>query len=241
MKRLLIPIVVGLLAGLGGGSGYAYMRASAKFAADSAFLADSLKKFPPDSSHSKSDTEAKESLSANDALADSLETAIATDSGARASSSVDSTGGAAKAPPVAGTHAPPRASGSMAPTTPTAPPATAGKSPSAKPDAPGVAGNTANTGKVSQAQSVASIVTDARDAANRTQLPQQRLAKIFATMPAKDAARVLEQMNDADIREIMALMSDRQAAAIMSVLPPARAAAITGVRAKASGEKGTPK
>lgn len=49
MKQLLIPIVVGVLAGLGGGSGYAYMRASAKFVADSAQLAERAKHAPGDS------------------------------------------------------------------------------------------------------------------------------------------------------------------------------------------------
>lgn len=34
MKAMLIPIAIGLLAGLGGGSGYAYMKAAATFAAD---------------------------------------------------------------------------------------------------------------------------------------------------------------------------------------------------------------
>ena len=47
MKQLIIPIVIGLLAGLGGGTGYSYMKTSAKYTADSTHLADSLKAHPP--------------------------------------------------------------------------------------------------------------------------------------------------------------------------------------------------
>ena len=47
MKLLIIPIVIALLAGIGGGSGYAYMRASKSFVVDSAQRADSLKAHPP--------------------------------------------------------------------------------------------------------------------------------------------------------------------------------------------------
>ena len=55
MKQLIIPIVIGLLAGLGGGTGYSYMKTSAKYTADSTHLADSLKAHPPaDSTHADS-------------------------------------------------------------------------------------------------------------------------------------------------------------------------------------------
>ena len=47
MKPMIIPIAIGLLAGLGGGSGYAYMKASAKYVKDSTHVADSLKAHPP--------------------------------------------------------------------------------------------------------------------------------------------------------------------------------------------------
>ena len=47
MKQLIIPIAIGLLAGLGGGSGYAYMKASAQYVKDSTHVADSLKAHPP--------------------------------------------------------------------------------------------------------------------------------------------------------------------------------------------------
>ena len=42
MKQLIIPIAIGLLAGLGGGTGYSYMKTSAKNTADPTHVADSL-------------------------------------------------------------------------------------------------------------------------------------------------------------------------------------------------------
>jgi hypothetical protein len=42
MKATIIPIAIGLLAGLGGGSGYAYMRIASRYTADSTRMANSL-------------------------------------------------------------------------------------------------------------------------------------------------------------------------------------------------------
>ena len=47
MKQLLIPVLIAVLAGVGGGSGFAYMRSAKAFVADSIQLADSLKAHPP--------------------------------------------------------------------------------------------------------------------------------------------------------------------------------------------------
>ena len=62
------------------------------------------------------------------------------------------------------------------------------------------------------------------------QAEQQKLAKIFSTMSAKDAARVLAQMSDADVQVILGKLSDRQAAAILTSLPPQRAATLSASR-----------
>lgn len=59
-----------------------------------------------------------------------------------------------------------------------------------------------------------------------TRIQQDRLAKLFAAMPAKDAARVLEQMDDAEIETVLSYLRDRQAAAILGSLPTERAAGI---------------
>lgn len=68
-----------------------------------------------------------------------------------------------------------------------------------------------------------------------TQAHQQRLAKIFATMGAKDASRVLTQMSDHDVGIILGLLTDRQAAAILTNLPAPRAAALSQVQLRRTG------
>ncbi len=68
-----------------------------------------------------------------------------------------------------------------------------------------------------------------------TQAHQRRLAKIFATMGAKDASRVLTQMSDHDVSIILGLLTDRQAAAILTNLPAPRAAALSQVQLRRTG------
>ena len=63
MKKLLIPVVIAVLAGLGGGSGFSYMKVAKKFVADSIQLADSLKAHPP------ADSTAHDTTAASDAAA----------------------------------------------------------------------------------------------------------------------------------------------------------------------------
>ena len=64
---------------------------------------------------------------------------------------------------------------------------------------------------------------------------QKRLAKIFATMGAKDAARVLGQMTDHDVSVILNLLRDRQAAAILINLPAPRAAVLSQMQPRRVG------
>lgn len=71
--------------------------------------------------------------------------------------------------------------------------------------------------------------------AAETDAHQRRLAKIFATMSAKDASRVLTQMNDHDVGIILGLLSNRQAAAILTNLPAPRAAALSQVQPRRGG------
>jgi hypothetical protein len=216
MKQLILPIVIGLLAGLGGGSGYAYMKASAKFVADSTKYAE---KAAADSA--ARDSVVKDSLARlappaphDDALANPLTPAdsirallAARDAlqGAGAPHVTPSTAkhGDATKPPAAGGHDDHA-------------PAPAGKG--AAPAAPKAAPTTPET---------VVAVQGAREEALLDPIPEQRLAKIFAAMPAKEAAKVLDQMSDKDVRAILGMMNDRQAAAILPLLPPGRAAAIT--------------
>ena len=228
MKQLIIPIVIGLLAGIGGGTGYSYMKASSKYVADSTHLADSLKAHPP----------------ADSTQADSTHGDAAHDRGpvdSASSHGMDSPGShepevpmtpadsirmveASRRDPKAAAHAP--ATPSLKTSTPSL---TDAKLTDAKPTDANPADAEA------RAASAAAVVKGARDAAMQTQLPEQRLAKIFSAMAAKDAAKVLDQMTDSDVRTILGMMSDRQAAAVLTSMTATRAAAITKGSSKAPG------
>jgi hypothetical protein len=72
-------------------------------------------------------------------------------------------------------------------------------------------------------------------AADEPKMEPARLAKVFASMQAREAARVLEHLNDSEIQVILAGVGNREAAAILSNLTPERAAVIS--RAVISGER----
>lgn len=219
MKQLIIPIVIGILAGLGGGTGYSYMKTSAKYTADSTHVADSLKAHPPaDSTHA-------DSTHADSTHTDSTHAEASPDD-ALAHDSVP-TNSAAHGMDLPGTHeaAPP-----MTPADSIRVLDAARRNLKAVPEKP-APGNAVDT----HATSAATVVKAARDAALNTALPEQRLAKIFSAMAAKDAAKVLDQMTDGDVRTILGMMSDRQAAAILTSMTATRAAAITKGGSKAPG------
>lgn len=236
MKQLLIPIVIGVLAGLGGGSGYAYVRASAKYAVDSARIADSLKVLPVDSAAAHADRDGRDvpladSVVADSAVlsepmtpADSLRALAAAREALKSASgkpnSVSQGMAAAKAAEKTADKVTEKSKLTAAP----AATSTTGSTPSV-PEVRPLAGTVqaANTVKV------------ARDEALQTALPEQRLAKIFGAMAAKDAAKVMDQMTDQDVRAILARMNDRQAAAILAAFPAARAASITKGAVKSTG------
>ncbi|MDQ8166461.1 MAG: hypothetical protein P3B76_00895 [Gemmatimonadota bacterium] len=228
MKQLIIPIVIGLLAGLGGGTGYSYMRTAAKYVADSTHLADSLKANPP------ADSAAAEGEHGAPAAHDST----ATDSTGHGMDLPGNHEAAAPMTPAdsiraldAARHDAAPAADHAAPAKPAAKPAA---TPAAKPDAKPAAAAPAVTPKANTT-AAAATVKDASNAVMQTALPEQRLAKIFSAMAAKDAAKVLEQMTDTDVRTILGMMSDRQAAAILSTFSASRAAAISRGTGKAPG------
>lgn len=220
MKKLLIPVLIAVFAGVGGGSGFAYVRASKTYVADSTRIADSLKAHPPaahdSSAHDSSAVAATAHAAADSGVAVEHVPMTPADSiraleAARASLN-SATRNAPKALPDSATPA-------HAPTsTPPAPKAGEHAAPAAhtEPSKPGAA-----------TASAATLIRDARNDAMNTPLPEQRLAKIFAAMSPKDAAKVMDQMPDADVRQILALMSDRSAAAVLSQFSPTRAATIT--------------
>jgi hypothetical protein len=228
MKQLIIPIVIGLLAGLGGGTGYSYMRTAAKYVADSTHLADSLKANPP----------------ADSAAADGEHGAPA----AHDSTATDSTGhgmdlpgnheAAAPMTPADSIRALDAARHDAAPAADHAAPAKPAAKPAAKPEAKAEAKPAAAPPAVNPKANTTAAAATVKDASNsgmQTALPEQRLAKIFSAMAAKDAAKVLEQMTDSDVRSILGMMSDRQAAAILSTFSASRAAAISRGTGKAPG------
>jgi hypothetical protein len=191
MKQLIIPIAIGLLAGLGGGSGYAYMKASAKYVKDSTHVADSLKAHPPADSTESADHADSSHAPAVDSAAHAAPMTPA-DSLRALEAARLSLKDATKGVPNAADHATPATEKASAPPAKVAP----APAPTAAPAA-------------------------------STTMPEQRLAKIFGAMQAKDAAKVLEQMTDSDVRAILGVMSDKQAAAILTTFPAPRAAAIT--------------
>ena len=245
MKQLIIPIAIGLLAGLGGGTGYSYMKTSAKYTADSTHLADSLKAHPPaDSTHAdSSEAEASHGDASHGEAA--AHDSVPADSAAHGMDAPGAHEAPAPMTPadsirlldaarrglksVSATPAPGRAVDTHAAPTKAAPAPDAHATPSLKSQT-----QTATDAKSSTA-SAANVVKGARDAAMNTALPEQRLAKIFSAMAAKDAAKVLDQMTDGDVRAILSMMNDRQAAAILTSMSASRAASISKGGNKAPG------
>lgn len=239
MKRLIIPIVVALLAGIGGGSGYAYMHTSPIVAADSAAhdstAHDSTAaKGAHDSAGAAKDAAIVDSMHAADSAASTDTTSHAEAVPMTPADSIRALQTArttlkAEGKPAAHGEAPVGASRALIP-------------PGAKPVDVKPAAKTAEA-KAADAkalpatstQQAAELVRSARNEALNTALPEQRLAKIFGAMQAKDAAKVLEQMTDSDIRAILGLMGDRQAAAIIATFPAQRAATIARGGSRAPG------
>jgi hypothetical protein len=214
MLRLIMPFALGLLVGLGGTSALAVTRAK-----DAARHAVPVKP-ASDSTHADS-TQVGEHAAV-----------------AAATPAPDTTHAAAPADSAYGapTPAPPARTPVKAPT-PKRPPAPAvveahtdghdaldkgtGTAPAAKTRADTKAGAAPRLpGREVVERLVAASTVDAKVPA------EQRLAKYFGAMPAKDAAKILEQMDDRDVQTILSFVGDRQAAAILGSLSPQRAASI---------------
>ena len=221
MKRLIIPIMAALIAGIGGGSGYAYMN-SAPIAADSV-VADSAHVAAKGAEHER------EASSPDSTATDSASDSASADSAAKAHEpqhpltpadsirAVQAARAAIKTESAAGRDAN-RDAKAAAPKSANVVEDTAALSHEAT--------RHAATPPVAQAAPIPAAVPG---------LPEQRLAKIFGAMQAKDAGKVLEQMSDADVRTVLGMMSDRQAAAILATFPASRAAAVTKSSSRAPG------
>jgi hypothetical protein len=214
MMKLIVLAVIGLLVGMGGGSAVAVMNAKKAFAADVAhkasLVADSLAqaeeqgaKHVASAGHG-ADSTAEAPSAAGDSAAAEGQAAEGASSGHGTAPSKEPAHEAAPAPAAA---KPPKTYNRAVQTvesngTPGTVPGTATRpTPPARP-----------------------LVTSARP----TPAPGvEKVAKIFAAMPAKDAAMVLEQLDDVEVQSVISTLSEKQAAAILRNFPPARAATIS--------------
>ncbi len=174
MIRMILFVVVGLLAGLGAGTGFAVIKAKSAFASDSArrakAVSDSLAEHTAAPPASNADA-AVEHVDSADESHEDRSMASTPPAGSRPSP--------ATAAPERKTGAPQEASRHAG-----AEPAAAAGGP-ASPAASSAPGTTARP-PVTTAASVGDDVAQPR-----------RISRIFAAMPARDAAKVLAQMDDA--------------------------------------------
>jgi flagellar motility protein MotE (MotC chaperone) len=221
MKQIILPLVIALLMGLGGASGFSYVSAKKTAAIIAAHQADSVAKHVKDSTEAnkKADTEAKATAATEESHidssmmtpADSIRLArhqpmTLRDATHGLTNAADPKQVAIAAKADAAAHADPKLDAK----------ATDAKTKLAAPALPKLASTPDSP------------------------LPESRLAKIFGAMQSKDAARVLEQMNDRDVRVILGMMSDKQAAAIIGAFTPQHAAAISMNESAKPADKKSP-
>lgn len=230
MKKLIVPIAAALIAGIGGGTGYAYMNSAP--AAANPTAADSVHA-PKDSTQGEAGVADSSAADSTGASADSLaQAAHEPELPLTPADSIRALQAARAAMKTEPGSLPPHAAPKISPVTKDSAAPTAAK-PVPQNSAPQHATTQPAAPPAKELASMAAPV-----AAPVPGLPEQRLAKIFAAMQAKDAGKVLEQMSDADVRTVLGMMSDKQAAAILATLPAARAAAISKGATRSSG--GTP-
>lgn len=225
MKSIIVPLVVALLMGLGGASGFSYVSAKKAATVIAAHRADSVAKHVKDSTEAKEKTEKAEK-------AKIAEEALHVDS-AVVMTPADSIRAARHQPTTLrdATHGLPNAADPKH----AALPEKAEPKVVAKADAKMTVDPKAKKPDAVGAEPAHAAVPEAVEGA----LPERRIAKIFGAMQSKDAAKVLEQMNDSDVRVILGMMSDKQAAVILSSFTPQRAAAISKADLPKSDKKTT--
>lgn len=215
MIRLIIIVVVGLIAGVGGGTGLAVVRARQSWSADSAtrrILAESL------------------AVHNDSAAADSTAPHLEPDSTDVASSVKGVTAGDSA-------HAPAAALSTQDSTTA---PRKAGESSVAHIARPpgGKRSDSASTPIALPPKPLTVAHADGAAPAGAepapTVMPTRKIARIFAAMPPKEASKVLEQLDDSDVRTILSSLNEKQAATILSNFPPQRAASISKAAMRAA-------
>ena len=221
MIRMILFVVVGLLAGLGAGTGIAVLKAKSAFASESARRA----KIVADSLEEHANADAKKGTGEKAVHAAPADSATPTEATAPTISEPVTAKPSAQATEVA--H---RASRKTAPTETVTP--GAGQ---AEPNATAAAGGGERVPAASVPAPVHAPVTSAASKSEDGAQPK-RISKIFAAMPPKDAAKVLTQMDDADVHLILGALGDKQAAAILQNFPAERAAAISKKAMRGSRE-----
>ncbi len=221
MKKLIVPLAIALLSGIGSGTAFTVIQASRKADADAVVArmrADSISAAVEDSVSR---------------LADAQDPGIANDSSTEDSAAhkdIVTPAESLRAVAAGKTSTAKATKSNTAETRLAAAPAASVSADKQSTASTKAQSEPRGTGAQSRTVDEAlAAVKAAQNDARSTVLPEERLAKIFTAMQAKDAARVLGQMEDRDIRKVLSLMNDRQVAAILAALPAERAAAVVRV------------
>jgi hypothetical protein len=228
VMKIVVFAVLGLLVGLGGGSAFSVLRAKKAFAAQGGAqaktVADSLARAQEGGgSHAASEDSSlatRDSASANDRHSPSGPVTSSKGALPRVPKAVTP---APRSVPVAATPKPDSSRAAPASVTPAkGKPAVWNRAvATVEPRAAGSAGDA----KSGAASAPAPAITP------------DKIAKIFAAMPARDAARVMVQLDDSEVQSLLGALSGKQAAAILQALPPERAAAISKAALRGSVTK----
>ena len=235
MKKLLLPLVFAVIAGVASATAATFVNAKKAATLHAAHVADSLEKHVHDST-AAADSVEKEHKKAESEHADALPLTPA-DSIRAAHEELTTLSTATKGVPNAADpkHGAAASEHGAAPAAASRAPA----APNGHDVVPPTKGASASKGKVISPRAADSVKPSAESHIPATTaaahvpdqiesaLPEGRIAKIFNGMQAKDAAKILEQMADSDVRVILSKMSDKQAAAILVAFPAIRAAAIS--------------
>lgn len=255
MKKLLLPLVFAVLAGVASATASTFVNAKKASTLLAAHVADSVEKHVQDSTaaadslekeHKKAEAEHAEA-SLPMTPADSIRAAhdepttlsAATKGVPNAADPKHGAPADAHGAAPANAHAPAPANAHAAP--PAAAPASAhGSAPAGhddvstakSPNAAAPKGRVISPRAVDSHKPAAPATKSAAPASRAPEsvedaLPESKIATLFGKMQPKDAAKILEQMSDSDVRVIMNKMSDKQAAAVLIAFPAARAAAIS--------------
>lgn len=233
MKRLLLPLIAGLLVGVGGGTGFYMMRAPDSSQIDLQAVADSL--------------------AAEEALVDSGDSTAAMAAAPEGASpgGADTTSGGSPAGATGSGDGPPAEGGTPVPTAAADP--TAAQTAAAVDPGSGVSGvpgagtpavGAPASGAPATGEPVASGPTPATSPENTTagttvdrEDSARRMARIFSTMQPRDAAKVMTLMDRGEIELVLRQLDNRSAAKILAGLDPDLAADLSQALMRPGGTR----